>query len=418
MSIFRHLRRSHRYSRVTLTLLLGLMSYMSALAPTQPAAATVDITDACAASDLFVFPASADTTVNSALPSTNAGAGILGVQDNTRQLITLIRFDLSGLAGREVVTASLRLVESPGATNSASNFTVQRVTGTWSEFQVNWSTQPAREAGFFGFFAGAPIAESASIAVDVSPSLVSGQSQVSLALVASNSANDSGFVNREDPSTNGPRLFVCAVRANAPTPTPTSSATPGPSPTATATRTPGPSPTATATRTPGPSPTAIRTPGPNPTATTTATRIPGPTSTPFPATFRKRSFLPILSQPFNNHGRCAALPVTPPQAVTQPPNEVFNMYVFSADRANYTVLLRGYTYPGNTPGTLLLYRVTENNCDGDGTRELALVSNAELRKGEDADLLFVGAFEPGQEYLLIVYTRGGTSNVPYTITIQ
>lgn len=169
-----------------------------------------------------------------------------------------------------------------------------------------------------------------------------------------------------------------------------------------------PTPTLTATATSTATPTKTPTVMPGPSATPTSVIAPGPFV---------RAYLPIGFRMHDNHTRCTAQVIVPPASVTQPPAKVFNMYLFSAMVPTYTVRIENYTYDGDLTGTLLLYVVESNACATGGGMTERLVANVTLAKNQRTDATFVG-LSSGRQYLLVVYTRGGTKLTPYTISVS
>ncbi len=162
------------------------------------------------------------------------------------------------------------------------------------------------------------------------------------------------------------------------------------------------------------------TPTPTLTATATPTQTPRPTATPtmvIAPSFFVRAFMPILYRVHDNHTRCTAQVLIPPASVTQPPANTFNMYLFAATVSTYTVRMANYTYGGDLTGTLLLYVVESNACATGGGMTERLLSNVPLVKDQRTDATFV-VLSSGRQYLLVVYTRGGTNLTPYTISLS
>jgi Carbohydrate family 9 binding domain-like len=183
-------------------------------------------------------------------------------------------------------------------------------------------------------------------------------------------------------------------------------ATPVP-PTATrvpATATPAaPEPTATATLTPPPS----ATPAPMATATARPTTIPG----------IRRVYLPAAHRPFDNYTRCTATVFSPPFRAIQPVDNAFIMYSMVTDRQAYLMTINGYRYTGDQTGSLLVYRVTRNDCALGGSRNVELATFFELRDNQDLVATWPG-FIAGNEYLFVVFTRGGLSGQPFTFEVR
>lgn len=79
--------------------------------------------------------------------------------------------------------------------------------------------------------------------------------------------------------------------------------------------------------------------------------------------------------------------------------------------------MENYTYGGDLTGMLLLYVVESNACATGGGMTERLLTNVTLTKNQQTDATFVG-LSSGRQYLLVVYTRGGTTMTPYTISVS
>lgn len=269
-----------------------------------------------------------------------------------------------------------------------------------------------------------------------------------------------------------PSLFgIGELQAPPPTATPTATATATNTPTATATRTPTrtPTPTATATNTPTdtPTPTSIpedtSTPTPTvttaPASTSTPTRTPTTTRTPTgtvptptptlsatpirptatltptstgtvtpmvpsqtpetgPGIVRPKLYLPAVFKPQtlgNNHTVCTAYRVSPPVTLSQPPDNLYNIYRLTATATTYAAILENYS----STGSILIWELEEDSCVTSSTVKLKFVGGVEIvRPKTGYEVTFYGFFEPNKEYVLAVYTRGALSSQPYTLTLR
>ena len=91
--------------------------------------------------EVLTFPALADSYVDSAAPSSNYDTGTVLRVDGSPERITYLRFAVTGVNGRNVQRARLKL----GCANaSRSGGTIHRITsGSWSAASVTWNSKPA-----------------------------------------------------------------------------------------------------------------------------------------------------------------------------------------------------------------------------------------------------------------------------------
>lgn len=93
----------------------------------------------------LTFLPTEDATILAGSPTTNYGSATSVSTDASPVENFLMKFQLSGLAGRRVVSARLRL-RATGGSNSGGNF--HAVTdNTWTEGTVTWGNAPPAEAG-------------------------------------------------------------------------------------------------------------------------------------------------------------------------------------------------------------------------------------------------------------------------------
>lgn len=128
-----------------------------------------------------------------------------------------------------------------------------------------------------------------------------------------------------------------------------------------------------------------------------------------------RSLLPVSNNAWlpGNHTVCTAAWIGPPTTLSQPADNTFNIYRFTASTVSYTVVINDYA----TTGQLLLYRITADTCATNGTMSVSF-SRATPVTGSSFQITFANAFILGQQYLLAVNTTGALTNQPYTMTIQ
>jgi hypothetical protein len=234
------------------------------LAQTPPAGTTLTFTPA------------ADAAVKSTNANKNYGTDTeirlrLGDLSNGTAQQSYLRFMVSGLAGRTVTSAKVRMrVTDAGPLGGI----LYRTTGGWTETGLTWSNKAAP--------IGSPLYTVGSVAagqwvdVPLPAGTVTADGAVDLVLMP-NGTNSVYYSSRE--GADDPQL-VLDVAAAAPTPTATLTPTPTAAPTATPTAAPTATPTADPTGTPTPTATPTPTPMPTPTPTPTPTAAPTPTPTP------------------------------------------------------------------------------------------------------------------------------------------
>jgi hypothetical protein len=130
-----------------------------------------------------------------------------------------------------------------------------------------------------------------------------------------------------------------------------------------------------------------------------------------------RSHLPVANRDtsLNNHTSCTALRITPPQSVSQPPNNAFNIYRFTAAKPSYNVSIQNYRVAGN----FAVYRILQDNCATNDSISIATVrSPISIGTSGVFQLALTNAFTPGSAYLVVVNTTGAGSSTRYTITVQ
>jgi chitodextrinase len=226
----------------------------------------------------LAFVPAADTYVESDVPTTNFGSATQIIVDNSPVRNVLLKFAVSGVGSRQLVSAKLRLYCEDGSGVGGAFYRV--VDNTWSEGTITWNTAPAADTISFATLGA--VAAGSWYEVDVR-SLVTGDGTFSLKMV-STSADGAYYTSKEGTAGFAPQLILTTnIAINTPTRTPTSvsSLTPAASltssPVASFTST-GPAPSLTPTTLPSFTPTVS--PTPTQTATPAASLTPTFTATP------------------------------------------------------------------------------------------------------------------------------------------
>lgn len=155
-------------------------------------------------SDTLSFAPTDDATVRSDRPDRQLGLDTVIEADNSPEKHALLRFDVSGLDGRTVSTATLRLF----VTNSSPDGGAIGVMtdANWSEQTVTWNTAPLADGGTVAQIGD--VDSGTWIEVDVS-SAIAADGLVSFR-ISSASANGVDYSSLQDPAGNVPELIVVA----------------------------------------------------------------------------------------------------------------------------------------------------------------------------------------------------------------
>ncbi len=155
------------------------------------------------APNTITVTAVADTWVQNTTPTTNYGSRpTFGVDASPDVKHVLLRFDVSGLLGRPVVSAKLRLY-CVDASGFGGEF--HRVPDTsWNESAVNWNTAPAADAAVLGTLGSVQVGN--WYEVDVT-SAVTGDGLVSFEAL-STSTNGADYSSKEGTAGLAPELVV------------------------------------------------------------------------------------------------------------------------------------------------------------------------------------------------------------------
>ena len=157
---------------------------------------------AATAPNTLTFTAVADTWVQDTTSTTNYGAQPSFGVDGSPVKHVLLRFDVTGLGGRPVLSAKLRLYcVDPSSVGGEFH----RVADTsWNESTVTWNTAPAADPGVLGTLGSVQVGNWYEL--DVTPA-VTGEGLVSLEAVSS-STNGADYSSREGQAGFAPQLVI------------------------------------------------------------------------------------------------------------------------------------------------------------------------------------------------------------------
>ena len=162
----------------------------------------------------LTFTPTADTWVEADTPTTNYGSNTVVGTDNSPVKRLLLKFNVSGIAGRQVLSARLRLY-CVNASNLGGIF--HRVADTsWSESGVNWNNAPAGDATVLGQLGS--VSTATWYEVNVSQ-LVSGDGTFSID-ATSTSSDGADYTAKEGTSGFAPQLVVTTASGPADTTAP------------------------------------------------------------------------------------------------------------------------------------------------------------------------------------------------------
>ena len=182
--------------------------------------ATVVITVADSGIRTLRFSPIADARVEQANANNNYGTDVKLRTDGSPQVESLLRFDVSGIAGT-VQTAKLRLTALDASTDGPALYSTA---GGWTETGVKWSNRPAFGATALGDKAAVPA--NATVEYDVT-SLINGNGELNLGL-RQPGGDSLDFASRQDGT--AARRPVLEVTYKLPAPDPGPGPDPGPDP--------------------------------------------------------------------------------------------------------------------------------------------------------------------------------------------
>ena len=150
----------------------------------------------------LTFAPTDDTYVQQASPTTTAGTSTRIQVDGSPVKEILLKFNVTGLAGRPVTSARLRLYTTDPSSVGGSFY--RTVSSSWSEATVNWSTAPAKSGGAITTVGS--VATGTWAEADLTPA-VTGDGVLSLR-VSSTSSNGANYASTEGGSATAPQLVV------------------------------------------------------------------------------------------------------------------------------------------------------------------------------------------------------------------
>jgi hypothetical protein len=155
-----------------------------------------------ASGQVLTFTPSDDTYVYSTNANTNYGASTTLQVDNSPVKHILLKFSVSGIAGRPVASAKLRLYAvDPSPVGGEFRRTA---TDTWTEPTVTWATAPAADTAILATLGR--VSAGNWYEVDVTP-FVTGDGVVSMR-VTSSSSDGADYSSKEGPASFVPQLVV------------------------------------------------------------------------------------------------------------------------------------------------------------------------------------------------------------------
>jgi len=206
--------------------------------PTLPPTATATLP----AGNMLTFAPQDDVSIHSGYPGNNYGANPTLYVDNSPVQHILLKFQVSGLAGRTVTRATLKLYNTDNSSIGGKFYRVNDQ--SWSEESVTWNTAPAHDGTLVASLGA--VTGGNWYSVDLT-SLISADGTYSLR-VSSTSSDGADYSSKE--GANLPVLEVEVAGGSTATPGATATATVTFTQTASPTPTYTPSATATATATP------------------------------------------------------------------------------------------------------------------------------------------------------------------------
>ena len=210
--------------------------------PTPTPTLTATQTPTNTGSSVLTFTSAADTYVESGLPTTNFGSASQFVTDSSPIRNMLLKFTVSGIGSKPVLSVKLRLYCVDGSPFGGE---FHRVADTiWNEGAVNWNTAPTADAGILASLGR--VSANTWYEVDVT-SLVNGDGTFSLKINSTN-ADGAYYSTREGAAGFTPQLVI--TTGLEPTSTPTATQTPTPTLEFTSAPTDTPIPSDTPTPTP------------------------------------------------------------------------------------------------------------------------------------------------------------------------
>lgn len=150
----------------------------------------------------LTFTPTDDTYIQASSPNTTAGSATTIQVDNSPVKDILLKFNVTGLSGRQVLGATLRIHNTDPSPKGGDFHTT--ATSSWSESTATWDNVPAANAETIASLGS--VAAGSWYEVDLS-SIVSGDSVVSLR-VTSTSSDGANYDSKENVSGEAAQLIV------------------------------------------------------------------------------------------------------------------------------------------------------------------------------------------------------------------
>jgi hypothetical protein len=177
-------------------------SSQAAVAAENGAASSSNSASVTTSAATLIFTATQDAYVQADTPTKNYGSSAQVIADNSPVKNLLLKFSVSGLAGRSVASVKLRLYCVDPAPFGGSFRAVGDT--SWGETTVNWNNQPPATGAVLGTIGA--VASGGWYEVDVTP-LVSGDGVVSIE-ATSTSADGAHYSSKEGTAGRAPQLVV------------------------------------------------------------------------------------------------------------------------------------------------------------------------------------------------------------------
>ena len=171
-------------------------------------------TAGAATAETLTFAPAADTFVALGFPGTNYGSAAGLEVDNSPVKHLLLKFTVSGIGGRTVQSAKLRLYAFDPSPSGGRFF--RTASSSWSESAVTWTSAPAADPSPLAILGA--VAAGAWYEVDLS-SLVKADGTYSLR-VTSTDTNGADYTSKEGTAGFAPRLVVTTAVPPPPPPPP------------------------------------------------------------------------------------------------------------------------------------------------------------------------------------------------------
>ena len=171
---------------------------------TSPPSAAATVTTP-AADPTLTFAASDDTYVQASSPTITAGNATTLQVDNSPVKNILLKFNVSGLVGKQVTGVRLRLHNTDPSPSGGAFF--QTVSSSWSEGTATWDNAPATTGSAVGSLGA--VSAGTWYEIDLS-AVVTGDGVVSLR-ITSLSSDGANYASSEGSAGLGPQLIVSYV---------------------------------------------------------------------------------------------------------------------------------------------------------------------------------------------------------------